>query len=133
MSNTSKTIRQQINIPGNCRIGEGSQPKSREENPIVSKCYAFNESTEHFFVKDNEHPYTQVKPFDWIRGYQVGGKSLLWARWTQRWSDLDYEANAKEGIGYRLAYTLQRYFTLVFVCGKVCRHQRKQRWHTTSA
>ena len=73
--------------------------KILEENPIVSKCYAFNESTEHFFVKDNEHPYTQVKPFDWIRGYQVGGKSLLWARWTQRWSDLDYDANAKEGIG----------------------------------
>ncbi|MBT1711983.1 GMC family oxidoreductase [Fulvivirgaceae bacterium PWU5] len=70
----------------------------REENPIVSKCYAFNEATEHFFVKDREHPYEQVKPFSWIRGYQVGGKSLLWARWTQRWSDLDFTANAREGI-----------------------------------
>ncbi len=69
-----------------------------KENPIVSSCYAFDETTEHFFVKDKEHPYTQVKPFHWIRGYQVGGKSLLWARWTQRWSDLDFEANAKEGI-----------------------------------
>ncbi|MEO6637050.1 MAG: GMC family oxidoreductase [Ginsengibacter sp.] len=68
------------------------------ENPIVSKCYQFSEATQHFFVKDNEHPYVQVKPFDWIRGYQVGGKSLLWARWTQRWSDLDFEANAKQGI-----------------------------------
>ena len=72
--------------------------KMQEEKPIVSKCYAFVESTQHFFVKDNEHPYVQVKPFDWIRGYQVGGKSLLWARWTQRWSDLDFEANAKQGI-----------------------------------
>jgi choline dehydrogenase-like flavoprotein len=72
--------------------------KVLEENPIVSRCYAFNETTEHFFVKDNEHPYEQVKPFDWIRGYQVGGKSLLWARWTQRWSDLDFTANAREGI-----------------------------------
>ncbi len=72
--------------------------KMKEENPIVSRCYAFDESTQHFFVKDQEHPYTQVKPYDWIRGYQVGGKSLLWARWTQRWSDLDFEANAKEGI-----------------------------------
>jgi choline dehydrogenase-like flavoprotein len=72
--------------------------KMREENPIVSRCYAFNEATAHFFVKDNEHPYTQMKPFDWIRGYQVGGKSLMWARWTQRWSDLDFEANAREGI-----------------------------------
>lgn len=70
----------------------------QEANPIASRCYAFNDATEHFFVKDNEHPYTQVKPFDWIRGYQVGGKSLLWARWTQRWSDLDFEANARDGI-----------------------------------
>ncbi|MDQ6815288.1 MAG: GMC family oxidoreductase [Bacteroidota bacterium] len=69
-----------------------------KENPIVSKCYAFTEATQHFFVKDNEHPYEQVKPFDWIRGYQVGGKSLMWARWTQRWSDLDFEANARQGI-----------------------------------
>lgn len=70
----------------------------KEENPIVSKCYAFSEATQHFFVKDKEHPYIQKKPFDWIRGYQVGGKSLLWARWTQRWSDLDFEANANQGI-----------------------------------
>jgi choline dehydrogenase-like flavoprotein len=71
--------------------------KTREENPIVSRCYAFNEGTEHFFVKDKEHPYIQTKPFDWIRGYQVGGKSLLWARWTQRWSEMDFEANARDG------------------------------------
>ena len=68
-----------------------------EDNPIAARCYAFNEGTEQFFVKDQEHPYIQTKPFDWIRGYQVGGKSLLWARWTQRWSDLDFEANAKDG------------------------------------
>src|SRR3984957_4736576 len=58
--------------------------KIQEDNPVVSKCYAFDESTHHFFVKDKEHPYIQQKPFDWIRGYQVGGKSLLWARQTQR-------------------------------------------------
>lgn len=72
--------------------------KQTEENPIISRCYAYDEYTQHFFVKDQEHPYQQVKPFDWIRGYQVGGKSLMWARWTQRWSDLDFEANAKQGI-----------------------------------
>ncbi len=70
----------------------------RQANPVVSRCYAFDETTQHFFVKDEEHPYTQVRPFDWIRGYQVGGRSLLWARWTQRWSDLDFEANIREGI-----------------------------------
>jgi choline dehydrogenase-like flavoprotein len=68
----------------------------KEENPVVSKCYAFDESTEHFFVKDKEHPYIQKKPFDWIRGYQVGGKSLLWARQTQRWSKFDFEGPARD-------------------------------------
>ncbi len=68
-----------------------------DENPIVKKCYAFSEATEHFFVKDKEHPYIQEKPFDWIRGYQVGGKSLLWARQTQRWSKYDFEGPARDG------------------------------------
>jgi len=65
-------------------------------NPVVSKCYAFREATQHFFVKDHEHPYTQEKPFDWIRGYQVGGKSLLWARQTQRWSDFEFNGPARD-------------------------------------
>ena len=69
----------------------------RRENPIAAKCYAFKEDSMHFFVKDNEHPYVQEKPFDWIRGYQVGGKSLLWARQTQRWSDFDFEGPARDG------------------------------------
>ncbi|MBK0381000.1 GMC oxidoreductase [Mucilaginibacter segetis] len=69
----------------------------REANPIISRCYAFNEDAMHFFVKDKEHPYVQEKPFDWIRGYQVGGKSLMWARQTQRWSDFDFEGPARDG------------------------------------
>jgi choline dehydrogenase-like flavoprotein len=68
-----------------------------EKNPVVSRCYAFREDAMHFFVKDTEHPYVQEKPFDWIRGYQVGGKSLLWARQTQRWSDFDFEGPARDG------------------------------------
>jgi len=68
-----------------------------KENPIVSRCYAFNEATEQFFVKDHEQPYIQEKPFDWIRGYQVGGKSLIWARQTQRWSDYEFEGPARDG------------------------------------
>jgi len=67
------------------------------ENPIISKCYAFDEGAQHFFVKDKEHPYIQEKPFDWIRGYQVGGKSLMWARETQRWSRFEFEAPARDG------------------------------------
>jgi len=69
-----------------------------QENPIATKCYALDEGTKQFFVKDAEHPYVQEKPFDWIRGYQVGGKSLIWARQTQRWSRFDFEANARDGI-----------------------------------
>lgn len=61
--------------------------------------YALTEYTQHFFVKDDENPYTEEKRFDWIRGYHVGGRSLLWARQTYRLSDLDFEANAREGIG----------------------------------
>ena len=68
-----------------------------KENPVVSRCYAFGEATQQFFVKDTEHPYIQEKPFDWIRGYQVGGKSLLWARQTQRWSKYDFEGPARDG------------------------------------
>ena len=66
-------------------------------NPVISKCYAFKEDAIHFFVKDNEHPYVQEKPFDWIRGYQTGGKSLMWARQTQRWSEFDFEGPARDG------------------------------------
>lgn len=69
----------------------------RKENPIASKCYAFQEDAMHFFVKDNEHPYVQDKPFDWIRGYHVGGKSIMWARQTQRWSDYDFQGPARDG------------------------------------
>jgi choline dehydrogenase-like flavoprotein len=68
-----------------------------KDNPVVTRCYAFKEDAMHFFVKDTEHPYVQEKPFDWIRGYQVGGKSIMWARQTQRWSDFDFEGPARDG------------------------------------
>ena len=76
----------------------GEMPLSvQKANPIINRCYAFQEDAAHFFVKDAEHPYVQEKPFDWIRGYQVGGKSLVWARATQRWSDFDFEGPARDG------------------------------------
>ena len=68
-----------------------------EANPIVDRCYAFGDATKHFFVKDADHPYIQEKPFDWIRGYQTGGKSLLWARQVQRWSRFEFEAPGRDG------------------------------------
>ncbi len=66
--------------------------KVLQENPVISKCYAYGEDTDHFFVKDREHPYIQEKPFDWIRGYQVGGKSIMWGRACQRWSNFEFSA-----------------------------------------
>ncbi|MBX2817372.1 MAG: GMC family oxidoreductase [Saprospiraceae bacterium] len=76
----------------------GEMPlKIREENPSIARCYAYREDNAHFFVKDTDHPYVQDRPFDWIRGYQVGGKSLMWARQTQRWSDFDFEGPARDG------------------------------------
>jgi choline dehydrogenase-like flavoprotein len=53
----------------------------------------------HFYVNDKEHPYTQVNPYKWIRGYQVGGRSLTWGRECYRLSDMDFEANKKDGHG----------------------------------
>jgi choline dehydrogenase-like flavoprotein len=61
--------------------------------------YALTEYTQHFFVRDDENPYSEEQRFDWIRGYHVGGRSLLWARQTYRHSPIDFEANGKEGIG----------------------------------
>jgi choline dehydrogenase-like flavoprotein len=70
-----------------------------DSNPLISKAAGFAEDTMHFFIQDKDHPYVQEKPFDWIRGYQVGGKSLTWGRATQRWSKYEFEAPAKFGYG----------------------------------
>ena len=60
--------------------------------------YTMKPSTKHWFVNDLENPYTEIKRFDWIRGYHVGGRSIMWGRHSYRLSDLDFEANAKDGI-----------------------------------
>lgn len=70
-----------------------------QENPLISKAAGFGEDTAHFFIKDKDHPYIQEKPFDWIRGYQVGGKSLTWGRACQRWSDFEFTAPERYGYG----------------------------------
>ncbi len=71
------------------------------EQPIQRQCYACDEVARKFFVNDNEHPYTTDpdSPFLWIRGRQVGGRSIMWARQCYRLSDLDFEANARDGNG----------------------------------
>jgi len=76
----------------------GQLPMShRDKNPIQSG--VSNAENVHFFASDEEHPYVQEKPFLWYRGYQVGGRSLTWGRQCYRLSDLDFEANSKDGHG----------------------------------
>jgi choline dehydrogenase-like flavoprotein len=60
--------------------------------------YTTHPASAHWFVNDVENPYSEVKRFDWMRGYHVGGRSLLWGRQSYRWSDLDFEANARDGV-----------------------------------
>ncbi len=67
--------------------------------PNLKRDYPLNEINLDYWCKDSEHPYTEVKPFYWFRGYHVGGKSLMWGRQSYRWSDLDFEANLKDGHG----------------------------------
>jgi len=81
--------------------GMGDRKQRSKEQPIQQQCYACDEMAYKFFVNDLENPYTTPpdKPFSWIRGRQVGGRSIMWGRQVYRWSDLDFEANAREGIG----------------------------------
>jgi choline dehydrogenase-like flavoprotein len=69
-----------------------------KDYPVLKRDYPLNERNLHFWVKDSECPYTETKRFDWFRGYHVGGRSLMWGRQSYRWSEFDFEANAKEGI-----------------------------------
>jgi choline dehydrogenase-like flavoprotein len=69
-----------------------------EENLVLKRDYPLNERNLSYWASDKDNPYTETKRFDWFRGYQVGGRSLMWGRQSYRWSDLDFEANKKEGI-----------------------------------
>jgi len=66
---------------------------------VQNRHYSYKEDTKHFYIKDKENPYEEIKRFDWIRPNVVGGRSLLWARASYRWTDTDFEANAKDGHG----------------------------------
>jgi len=69
-----------------------------ENHPVLRRDYVLNELNVDWWAQESESPYVEEKPFDWYRGYQVGGRSLLWGRQSYRLGDIDFEANAKEGI-----------------------------------
>jgi choline dehydrogenase-like flavoprotein len=81
-------------LPHNNRVTSAD----RAAQPLQSTLYLYDQSTKQFFVNDNTYPYYPAKPFSWYRGYQVGGRSLMWARHVFRYSDLDFGANQREGI-----------------------------------
>jgi choline dehydrogenase-like flavoprotein len=77
------------------------EDEAARDYPVQSQYYAFNETTKHMWVKDSDHPYStpEDKPFTWIRGYHTGGRSIMWGRQSYRMSQMDLEANAKDGHG----------------------------------
>src|SRR5690242_14992686 len=81
--------------------GFGDQKRLLENQPVQRLCYACDDYSHQFFVNDSEHPYTfpADKPFMWIRGRQVGGKTFCWARVSYRYSDFEFKAASRDGYG----------------------------------
>ena len=99
--------------------------ETKQQNPLISRAAGYSEDTQHFFVKDADHPYVQEKPFQWVRGYQVGGKSLTWGRACARWSEYDFTAPQRYGYGESFPITyndIKDWYSLVEkfigVCGE---------------
>ena len=77
----------------------GGRTKSMEElYPVLKRDYPLNEKNLSWWASDKDSPYTEIKRFDWYRGYHVGGRSLMWGRQSYRWSDFDFKANARDGV-----------------------------------
>tara|TARA_R110002126_G_scaffold18358_5_gene70409 strand:- start:3737 stop:5437 length:1701 start_codon:yes stop_codon:yes gene_type:complete len=85
--------------PWDMELRGGLTPEEKEKHYKNIRSGWVGKDTEHFWADDKANPYTEKKPFLWLRGHQMGGKSLLWGKQTYRWSDLDFEANAKDGYG----------------------------------
>lgn len=77
----------------------GDQRRYAARYPKQSSSWFFNEATERYFVDDVDNPYTEEKPFSWVRGHQVGGRSLMWGRQSYRWAPLNFEENGIDGHG----------------------------------
>ncbi|PPK85161.1 choline dehydrogenase-like flavoprotein [Neolewinella xylanilytica] len=80
-------------------LGRVAAEEIQEHYPKQNRTgYTVSQQSKHWFVKDSEHPYSETERFDWMRGYHVGGRSIMWGRHSYRWSDLDFQANARDGI-----------------------------------
>lgn len=76
----------------------GRTQKMIDDYPVLKRDYPLNETNLDYWASDKDSPYTEIKRFDWFRGYHVGGRSLMWGRQSYRWADVDFEANLKDGI-----------------------------------
>ncbi len=87
--------------------GFGNQKQLLEDKPVQRLCYACDDYSHQFFVNDSEHPYTypEDKPFMWIRGRQVGGKTFCWARESYRYSDYEFQATTRDGYEQNWPFT----------------------------
>ena len=85
--------------PWDTELRGGLTPQQQKKHYKKMRSGWMGTDTEHFWADDQANPYTEVKPFLWLRAHQMGGRSLLWGKQTYRWSDLDFEANAKDGHG----------------------------------
>lgn len=80
-------------------LGKNTNLQKKRQYKQSRTGFTTHPATKHWYVDDIKHPYNEIKRFDWMRGYQVGGRSLVWGRHSYRLSDLDFEANKKEGVG----------------------------------
>lgn len=78
--------------------GQATREDIKQQEKQSRTGYTTGAASKHWFVNDLKHPYNEIKRFDWMRGYHVGGRSIMWGRHSYRWSDIDFEANKKEGI-----------------------------------
>ena len=79
--------------------GETSQEELKQQEKQSRTGYTTDAASKHWFVNDLKHPYNETKRFDWMRGYHVGGRSIMWGRHSYRLGDIDFEANKKDGFG----------------------------------
>ena len=95
--------------------------------PVLRRDYPLSEKNPSWWTNEQESPYTEIKRFDWYRGYQVGGRSLTWGRQSYRHGDLDFEANAKEGIAVDWPIRYADIAPWYDHVETACRHQRIRR------
>lgn len=88
-----------VNMPWDFPHRGRTTQEQRANYPVIHRGWAASESVMDYWANEKDNPYVEKKPFTWWRSYQMGGRSILWGRHSYRWSEMDFEANAKDGMG----------------------------------